>query len=117
MDTIKKTKKRKKTISSHDCCKPEKNNNHPDHSEFLPRLNRIKGQISGVEKMIVDNRYCVDILIQFRAVMAALRSIEVNIFETHLKHCVNSALLSKDEEEVATKIKELTDLLSRRTLL
>jgi DNA-binding FrmR family transcriptional regulator len=90
---------------------------HPDHSEFLPRLNRVQGQLSGIQKMIQDERYCVDILVQFRAVMAALRSIEVGVFEKHLQHCLADAFRSKDERQIAEKIAELTDLLSKRSSL
>ncbi len=67
--------------------------------------------------MIQDSRYCVDILVQFRAVMAALRSIEVSIFEKHIQHCLASALHSKDKKQIDKKMKELTDLLLRRTSL
>ncbi len=84
---------------------------------LAPRLNRVGGQLSGIQKMVDEKRYCVDILVQFRAVMAALRSIEVSIFEKHLEHCVSDALLSRDKKQVKEKIKELTELLSRRTSL
>lgn len=67
--------------------------------------------------MIQDRRYCVDILIQFRASMAALRGVEVSIFESHLQHCLSTALLSHDQKQIDEKIKELSDLLSRRTIL
>jgi len=90
---------------------------HPDHSEFLPRLKKVGGQVGGIEKMIGEGRYCVDILVQLRAVMAALRSVEVSIFEKHLEHCLHSAMLSKDEKQIQEKIKELTGLLIRRTSL
>jgi len=113
--TKSKAKKSKKVTA--DCCEPQPSNPHPDHSEFLPRLKRVQGQIAGIEKMIGDGRYCVDILVQFRAAMAALRSVEVYIFESHLKHCVSSALRSKDSNQVEEKIQELTELLSRRTSL
>lgn len=88
---------------------------HPDHSEYLPRLNRIEGQLGGIQKMIQDGRYCVDILVQFRAVMAALRSVEVGIFEKHVEHCLSSALHSKDKKQIDQKLKELMNLLLRRT--
>lgn len=110
--------KQKKTKES--CCDTATkaaHPDHPDHSDFLPRLNRIEGQISGIQKMIQDGRYCVDILVQFRAVMAALRSVEVSIFERHLQHCLSSAMLSNDKNQVDEKIKELTELLTRRTSL
>ena len=110
-----KAKKKKGSSDSKDCC--ESHVAHPDHSEFLPRLNRIEGQISGLQKMIEGKRYCVEILVQFRAVMAALRTVEVSIFERHLQHCLRSALLSNDKNQVDEKIRELTELLSRRTSL
>lgn len=111
--------KSKKTAKSpsKNCCEKHTESAHPDHSEFLPRLNRIEGQISGIQKMIQDGRYCVDILVQFRAAMAALRSVEVSIFEKHLYHCLSSSLLSKDKKQVDEKIQELTELLSRRSSL
>lgn len=115
---MKSTKAKKATKSpDENCCAGHAEPAHPDHSEFLPRLNRIEGQLSGIQKMIQDGRYCVDILVQFRAAMAALRSIEVSIFERHLQHCLSSALLSKDKKQVEEKIQELKQLLSRRSSL
>jgi DNA-binding FrmR family transcriptional regulator len=67
--------------------------------------------------MIGEQRYCVDILIQFRASMAALRAVELNIFDSHIRHCVASALKSKDEKVIETKIQELTELLGRRSVI
>lgn len=110
---IKKTPKKK----ANHCCETHAVQAHPDHSELLPRLNRVEGQLVGIQKMIQEGRYCVDILVQFRAAMAALRTVEVNVFEKHLKHCLTSAMLSPDKKQVDEKIKELTDLLSRRTSL
>lgn len=99
------------------CCSEESTQVHPDHSEYLPRLSRIQGQIAGIERMISERRYCVDILIQFRAVMAALRSVEVGMFETHLKHCVTAAMQARDPKQIDAKVKELTELLARRSSL
>ena len=90
---------------------------HPDHSNLLPRLNRAQGQLGGIEKMIRERRYCVDILVQFRAAMAALRSLEIEVFKSHLEHCVSQALSSRDAGEAQKKIDELTELLLRRTQL
>jgi DNA-binding FrmR family transcriptional regulator len=96
---------------------PHQDHIHPDHSEYLPRLSRVRGQVAGIEKMIGDGRYCVDILIQLRAAMAAVRSVEVSIFEKHMRHCISAAFASKDEKEIEKKVSELTELLSRRTSL
>lgn len=90
---------------------------HPDHSEMIPRLKKVQGQIEGLQGMIEDGRYCVDILVQFRAAMAALRKVEAQIFQTHLSHCVKDALSSKNAAEAQAKIDELTELLVRRTSL
>ena len=85
-------------------------NNHPDHSEQLPKLNRITGQVEGIKKMIEERRYCPDILIQLRAARAALHSIEANLLEAHLHACVIEAFNSDDEMEKNKKIQELKDL-------
>src|SRR4051812_27871316 len=87
----KRSETQKAKAASADCCASSVDP-HPDHSDYLPRLRRAQGQLAGIERMISEQRYCVDILVQFRAVMAALRGIEVSIFETHLQHCVSSAL-------------------------
>lgn len=115
MSTIKPKKRKKEKVA--DSCEKVAHYPHSNHSELLPRLNRIQGQLIGIQKMIQDQRYCVDILVQFRAVMAALRSVEVSVFRKHLQHCVTSALHLKDEKQVDQKIKELTELLFRRTSL
>lgn len=115
-----KSKKSSSRVTRHSCethCEIQASGSHPDHSEFLPRLNRIEGQLSGIQKMIREGRYCVDILVQFRAAMAAMRSVEVAIFEKHLQHCLSTAFLSKNKKQVDEKIRELTELLSRRTSL
>ena len=80
----------------------------------LSRLKKIKGQLGGLEKMIEDQRYCVDILVQFRAVIAALSAIEKSVFERHITGCVNEAILSKDKIVIKEKVEELTKLISKR---
>lgn len=105
------------TIKKRSSCHHEKGEAHPDHRANLPRLNRVKGQLDGIEKMVVEQRYCVDILVQFRAAMAALRKLEAEVFERHLHHCVEQAMQSRDPKEVERKIGELTQLLVRRTQL
>lgn len=87
---------------------------HPDHAYAIPRLRRVQGQLAGIDAMIRSRRYCADILIQFRAAIAALRGLEAMVFETHLRHCVRHALDSKDPRETEKKIQELTELISKR---
>lgn len=82
-----------------------------DHSSELRRLSRIKGQVEGVERMIVEHRYCPDIIIQIKAIRSALRSLEANIIEGHMKHCVKDAIKSKDPAVIQEKIDEILMLM------
>ena len=78
--------------------------------DLISRLNRIEGQIRGISKMIEDDRYCGDILIQLSAVNSSIKSLSVKMLEKHLKHCVkNQVLDGKDEalDEVTELIKKL----------
>jgi len=89
------------------------NQNHPDHSVVLSRLRKIKGQLEGIEQMIHDRRYCVDILTQLKASSSALRSIEGVILKRHLRGCVQDALFMKDEKQIEFKIEEMVKLAVR----
>src|SRR5688500_5393536 len=79
---------------------------HTGHQSELPRLKRIKGQIEGIERMISDGRYCVDILIQVKAAKSALQALENSILQSHLGSCVQQALEAKDSFSAHAKIKE-----------
>ena len=84
----------------------------PNHSENLPRLNRISGQIDGIKKMIEEERYCLDIVNQIKAVRSALKNVEKNILQKHIKHCVAASFkASKTEQE--QKINELISLFDK----
>ncbi|MBV71778.1 MAG: hypothetical protein CMH52_10605 [Myxococcales bacterium] len=87
---------------------------HPDHSANLNRVKRIRGQIDGIERMILDNRYCPDILNQTKAVGSAIRSLESSLLKRHLEHCVANAFEQSDEVERGKKINELLEIFSRR---
>ncbi len=78
-----------------------------DHSAELRRLNRIKGQVEGVERMIVERRYCPDIIQQIKAARSALKSLEASIIEGHMRHCVKQAIASRDPFVVQQKIEEI----------
>ena len=54
------------------------------HSDNLPKLNRISGQVEGIKKMIEEERYCLDIVYQIKAVRSALKSVEKNILHNHI---------------------------------
>ncbi|MEZ4815731.1 MAG: metal-sensitive transcriptional regulator [Bdellovibrionota bacterium] len=82
----------------------------PCHQKELSRLRRIKGQVEGVERMILDRRYCPDILIQIRAARSALKSLEASVLQTHFEHCMQDAAKSGSEALRSQKIKEIMDL-------
>lgn len=109
---LKKSKNRKDDCNS---CHDSEKSGHPDHRVNLPRLKRVEGQIRGISDMISSDRYCVDILIQMRAAVAALRSIEMEVFETHVRNCVKDAVGSKDAARAEEKLNELVKLILKRT--
>ena len=86
---------------------------HPSHENQLVRLKKVEGQVRGIQTMIEEQRYCMDILSQIRAVTGALRKIESGILESHLQHCVNDAITSINTKEAAAKIKEITRLFEK----
>lgn len=82
-----------------------------DHKAHLARINRIEGQIRGIGKMIEGEKYCINILTQFKAVRSALKSLEHKILESHLNHCVKDAVVSKSKDNIDVKIEEIMKLL------
>ena len=77
------------------------------------RLLSIKGQVQGIQQMIEDEKYCVDILIQLSAVKAALGKVGAIVLKRHVESCVANAIASGSEEEMAEKIEELVQVFSR----
>lgn len=77
------------------------------------RLSRIEGQVRGVSRMIDEDRYCIDVLTQIRAIQAALSKVEQEILHDHVEHCVEHAIMSGDKEEQRRKVSELIDVLDR----
>ena len=80
----------------------------------LARLGRIEGQVRGVARMIEDERYCIDVLTQIRAVRAALDKVEQETLSDHLQHCVAHAFHAGSEGDRQTKIEELLEVLDSR---
>lgn len=85
----------------------------PRHQNCLKRLSRIEGQVRGVARMIEEQRYCIDILTQLRAVKAALDRVETEILKDHADHCVSEAIMSGDAEDQKAKFNELVELFGR----
>jgi len=79
------------------------------------RLNRVEGQIRGIQKMVDEDRYCMDILIQLRAAKAALHQIETMVLRDHISGCVVEAFASGNAVERQEKIDELVETIGRMT--
>lgn len=79
----------------------------------LKRLSRIEGQVRGLQRMVEEDRYCIDIVTQVAAVRAALRRVEEDVLRDHIRHCVAHAMVSGDKAEQEQKIAELMDVLGR----
>lgn len=77
------------------------------------RLHRIEGQVRGIEKMLEQDRYCIDIITQISAVNTALEAVAFKILDEHVNHCVAGALASGDAEIAAEKSRELLDAVHR----
>jgi DNA-binding FrmR family transcriptional regulator len=80
---------------------------------LVKRLHRIEGQVRGIERMVEDERYCIDILTQISAATTALESVAFKILDEHVNHCVAGALESGDAEVAAEKSRELLEAVHR----
>ncbi|MCK9603538.1 MAG: metal-sensitive transcriptional regulator [Candidatus Omnitrophica bacterium] len=83
------------------------------HKEQLEFLKKIEGQVRGLQRMIEEERYCIDIIIQIHSVIGALHRVEDEIFKKHIDGCVVQALRGKSEAEKQKKVDEIVELISR----
>ena len=84
-----------------------------DKEALGKRLRRIEGQVRGIEKMVEDDRYCMDLLTQIGAVSKALESVALEVLDEHVRHCVKDALESGNKQAAAEKSEELQGLGGR----
>ena len=84
---------------------------NPDHKDNMIALRRIEGQVRGVQKMIEQRKYCIDILNQIYAVKGALGRVEEKILEKHFGHCVTEAVKGTSEKEKRQKLDEILRLI------
>ena len=80
---------------------------------LVKRLHRIEGQVRGIERMVEDERYCIDILTQIAAATTALETVAFKILDEHVNHCVVGALESGDADVAAEKSRELLEAVHR----
>jgi CsoR family transcriptional regulator, copper-sensing transcriptional repressor len=84
----------------------------PDKEAYLKRLRRIEGQVRGLQRMVEDDKYCIDILTQVSAATKALQSVALGLMEDHLGHCVTQAA-AEGGEVAAAKVREASDAIAR----
>ncbi|MGW2842630.1 metal-sensitive transcriptional regulator [Streptomyces sp. NPDC001493] len=85
---------------------------HHQKDEHLKRLRRIEGQIRGLQRMVDEDTYCIDILTQVSASTKALQSFALQLLEEHLRHCVADAAV-KGGDEIDAKVDEATKAIAR----
>jgi CsoR family transcriptional regulator, copper-sensing transcriptional repressor len=83
-----------------------------DKDNYLKRLRRIEGQIRGLQRMIDEDKYCIDILTQVAAATKALQSVALGLLEEHLSHCVAEAL-AEGGDSASKKVREASDAIAR----
>ena len=97
---------------THEVNKDRKLNSKNDKDALIRRLKRIEGQVKGIQSMVDDERYCIDILTQITAVKSAINAVGVMILENHIKGCLIDAI-EKQEEDRDALIEELISLIGR----
>jgi CsoR family transcriptional regulator, copper-sensing transcriptional repressor len=80
--------------------------------DYLKRLRRIEGQVRGLQRMVDEDKYCIDILTQVAAATKALQAVAIGLLEDHLRHCVADAIAEGGENATA-KITEASDAVAR----
>jgi CsoR family transcriptional regulator, copper-sensing transcriptional repressor len=84
-----------------------------DKDALVRRLHRIEGQVRGIERMVEEDRYCIDVLTQIAAVKTALESVALKILDDHVNHCVADAMASGEPDAAAEKSRELLEAVQR----
>ncbi|MET3683485.1 DNA-binding FrmR family transcriptional regulator [Alkalibacillus flavidus] len=81
-----------------------------EKEKLMNRLKRIEGQVRGIQNMVEEDRYCVDILVQISAIQSALKNVGFSVTERHINHCVTDAIQKGEGDET---IQELMDVLKQ----
>lgn len=81
--------------------------------DYLKRLRRIEGQVRGLQRMVEDDTYCIDVLTQVSAVTSALQSVAVGLLDEHVRHCVSDAARGDDAARAEEMVTEATRAIER----
>lgn len=85
------------------------------HEDALNRLNNIEGHIRGIQRMIENDKYCIDVIRQIYAVQAALNKVSTIILEGHLNSCLISAIQGEDPDDRERVLQEITEIFDAAT--
>ncbi|MFD0205989.1 DNA-binding FrmR family transcriptional regulator [Saccharothrix carnea] len=80
--------------------------------DVLKRLRRVEGQVRGLQRMVDDDEYCIDVLTQIAAATKALQAVSLGLLDEHLKHCVADAL-AQGGEGADAKVREASEAIAR----
>jgi DNA-binding FrmR family transcriptional regulator len=83
-----------------------------DKARYLTRLRRVEGQIRGLQRMVENDEYCIDVLTQISAATKALQAVSLGLLDEHLKHCVAEAV-AEGGETADAKVREASDAIAR----
>lgn len=81
--------------------------------DYLKRLARIEGQVRGLQRMINEDKYCIDVLTQVNSVSAALKGVALGLLDEHVRHCVREAAEAGDQKSADEMLTEATRAIER----
>jgi CsoR family transcriptional regulator, copper-sensing transcriptional repressor len=84
-----------------------------EKDDYLKRLRRIEGQVRGIQRMIDEDTYCIDVLTQLSAVTKAIQSVGIGLLDEHINHCVMEAARNGDDDAAREKVAEATRAIER----
>ncbi|MDX8366550.1 metal-sensing transcriptional repressor [Cytobacillus sp. Hm23] len=84
-----------------------------EKDQLIKRLKRVEGQVRGIQKMVEDDRYCVDILIQVSAINSALKNVGFQLLERHAHHCVSDAIKEGSGDEAIEELMKVIKQFSK----
>ncbi|WP_459499972.1 metal-sensing transcriptional repressor [Bacillus sp. C1] len=84
-----------------------------EKEQIMNRLKRIEGQVRGIQNMVENDRYCVDILVQISAINAAMKKVGMGILKNHTNHCVSSAIKEGNGDEAIDELMKVFERFSK----
>jgi DNA-binding FrmR family transcriptional regulator len=94
-----------------ECCKKTKERSEKEYKSLINRLNRIEGQVRGIRKMVENNAYCTDVLVQSSAVNAAVNAFNKELLSNHIKTCVADNIREGNDEVIDELVEVIKKLM------